>query len=88
MDDPYAAVRLIAHRSLRTLPGFETVEFDPVGPKDARERGRAAALQLWRSQVAGRPPAGVLLREDGLPDEPRIRKLLETRDQTVMDLIE
>lgn len=88
MDDPYAAVRLIAFRSLQTLPGFEAVGFDPVGAKADRDRGRAAALGIWRSQAAGRPPSGVLLRDDGTPDDARIRRFLDARDQRVMDLIE
>ena len=36
LDDPYAAVRFVAHRSLRTLPGFEDLAYDFSADRDTR----------------------------------------------------
>ena len=42
LDDPYDAVRFIAGRSLRTLPGFEAFEYDFVaGPTTRASRSAA-----------------------------------------------
>jgi hypothetical protein len=40
--DPYAAVRLVAARSLRALPGYEDARVDPVAGPEARALGRDA----------------------------------------------
>ena len=36
LGDPYDAVRFIAARSLRSLPGYANLEYDFVGPRQAR----------------------------------------------------
>ena len=36
LADPYAAVRYIAHHSLRDLPGFTDFAYDFTGPPEAR----------------------------------------------------
>ena len=55
LDDPYQAVRLIAYRSLRSLPGYETFEYDFLAPAPERAAARLRALEIWR----------------GAPDRPR-----------------
>jgi predicted CXXCH cytochrome family protein len=50
LDDPYAAVRFVAARSLRSLPGFAELDYDYVAERsrrlEAQERARARAQQL------------------------------------------
>lgn len=52
LDDPYAAVRFVAARSLRTLPGFADLAYDYVAERSqrlaAQEQARARAEQLAR----------------------------------------
>jgi hypothetical protein len=50
LNDPYDAVRLIAGRSLRTLPGFGSFEFDFLAPPAER-----VAVTL-RALGQARPP--------------------------------
>jgi predicted CXXCH cytochrome family protein len=47
LDDPYAAVRIVAYRSLRTLPGFEDVAYDPIAPPELRSRAVESVLARW-----------------------------------------
>jgi predicted CXXCH cytochrome family protein len=54
MGDPYAAVRIIAYRSLRTLPGFEDVAYDPIAPAEVRSRAAESVIARWE-QRRGRP---------------------------------
>lgn len=49
LDDPYAAVRFVAQRSLRSLPGFGDFEYDFVAPKAEREAAQRAAVALAAS---------------------------------------
>ena len=51
LDDPYAAVRIIAARSLRTLPGFEEFAYDYVGERAEMEAAREKAVALWQARV-------------------------------------
>ena len=46
LDDPYAAVRFNAWRSLRSLPGYEGLAYDYVAPAERRRQvaERAAAI--------------------------------------------
>ncbi len=53
LDDPYAAVRMIAYRSLQTLPGFEGVAYDPLAPPELRSRAAESVVARW--ERAGRP---------------------------------
>jgi hypothetical protein len=45
LDDPYAAVRFVAHRSLRSLPAFADLEYDFLATPAQRQRARATALE-------------------------------------------
>jgi len=54
LDDPYAAVRIVAYRSLRTLPGFQNVAYDPIAPHELRARAAESVLARWE-QARGQP---------------------------------
>lgn len=84
LQDPYAAVRHVAARALRRLPGVGVV-IDPDGAPAERAAAREAV-------IAGQPRAAVdrsrLLGSDGLPDQAAIAGLLAGRDERPVDLRE
>ena len=84
LQDPYAAVRHVAARALRRLPGVGVV-IDPDGAPAERAAVREAV-------IAGQPRAAVdrsrLLGADGLPDQAAIAGLLAGRDERPVDLRE
>ena len=60
LDDPYAAVRFVAQRSLRSFQGFADLEFDFAAPRPARlaEQGlaRQRALEIAARATLPSPP--------------------------------
>lgn len=68
LADPYDAVRHIAHRSLRSLPGFEDFEYDYTGPDEEHRQAAVRAFRIWQSSDKTRAAGdnrAVLLSEDG-----------------------
>jgi predicted CXXCH cytochrome family protein len=61
LNDEYSAVRYIAGRSLRELPGFEDVDYDYLGSRAARDEARRRVLDSWRATQVG--PRRVVGRE-------------------------
>ena len=51
LDDPYAAVRLIAARSLKELPGFADFDYDFLSPPDARGKAPLNAVNIWHGTL-------------------------------------
>lgn len=91
LQDPYAAVRYIAHQSLRTLPGYEGFAFDYVAAEPELASASTNALLRWAAPVAARPPGyhrAVLLQPDGRPDTITAGRLLGQRDNRSMRLRE
>jgi hypothetical protein len=90
--DPYEAVRFLAYRSLRSLPGFAELDYDFVGPEDARMRARDRVVETWkrRTEELAEPPTGeaLLLDEAGGLREDSLRELLSRRDDRVIELDE
>jgi len=88
MDDPYDAVRFIATRSLRTLPGYQGFTFDSIPAPRTRPKaadGVARALPPG-ADLSARPE--LALRADGRPREDVAARLLAGRDETPIDLLE
>ena len=55
LNDPYDAVRFIAARSLRTLPGFTALQYDFIAPERQRRDAQLRAMAIWdRGRVADR----------------------------------
>jgi hypothetical protein len=91
LDDPYEAVRRIALRSLRQVPGNEAVELDVLAGPEVRAAAREAVLARWRQHV--QPPgddrrAAVLLAADGSLQQDRFARLLAARNHRPVQLHE
>jgi hypothetical protein len=89
MDDPYDAVRYIAGRSLRRLPGFERFEYDFVPAPGTRPRVAPRVLAAWEARgdrAAGRPE--LMIDAAGRIDQARASALLKTRDMRPVHLLE
>jgi hypothetical protein len=80
--DPYVAVRRLAERSLRTLPGFGDFRVDFVSAQDAGDKQREA-ISRWRALVAGAPDRsgpGLLMDAQGELDRDELTRLFAERD--------
>ena len=91
LDDPYSAVRYIANRSIKTLPGFRAFDSDYVGPAADWKIKKEAALQIWRQHMIPESlveKPSVLLSPDGRINEDRWNRLLGQRNNRSMDLQE
>jgi hypothetical protein len=99
LEDSYPVVRLNAYRSLRTLPGFEDLEFVYFSEPTLRAGQVAHAWVRWDGQVRdrlvemGRPtgaelPGTIPLDSGGRPREEVRRRLLASRDNTRLNIAE
>ncbi len=92
LEDPYATVRYMARRSLRTLPGFADFEYDYIAPLfEDRARARRLAWAKWEQSHAkslDRTGAEVLIRPDGQIEQEAWQRLLSQRDEKSMYLQE
>ena len=88
LNDPYAAVRFIAHRSLRTLPGLEGFQYDFLAPPADRLGITLRVLDQASRMVQpgkGRTDAALLLDAAGSPRMDAIVKLgLQRNDRPVV----
>ncbi|MEO6594190.1 MAG: multiheme c-type cytochrome, partial [Planctomycetota bacterium] len=91
LDDPYEVVRIIAERSLRTLPGYADFRCDLISAAGARSAAKAAALDIWQK---GRPAMDasrrdqVLFGPDGNLRADVFARLLRGRNQRLVRLFE
>ncbi len=90
MMDPYDAVRYIAHRSLRRLPGYESLPYDFTAPEETRTAQAAAVHGRWRSLSAMRPTREnrLLIDENGLIRQQPWTQFFERRDNRRVSLEE
>ncbi len=91
LRDPYAAVRYIAHQSLRSLPGYERVAFDHVAEGTLLVGASISAIDRWKPSTRPRPPEQrrqLLLAPGGGSDSDAIEKLLSRRNDRPMRLRE
>ena len=93
--DPYPAVRIIAERSLRTLPGYESFQKQLDGEAEARQQAKAEVLSNWSArtgstaEAAGTPArAQLLMNADGTLDAKEFARLLKRRNNTKIRLVE
>lgn len=91
LDDPYSAIRFVAAKSLKRLPGFEDFTYDFVGPPEDRMNAVTTAHELWRKtrrfrHQADRSP--ILMRPDGLFRSADVERLLRERDDQPLSIAE
>lgn len=87
LDDPYAAVRYVAWRSLRRLPGYEGFRFDFV--RESQDAAVEAALARWRpGRLPVNPEARALFDAAGRPVRPLLDDLKARRDDRAVVLSE
>ena len=90
MDDPYSAVRYIAHRSLRSLPGAKAPAFDFTTAPGRREPVFPKIAGAWlksTNATSGATPA-LLFQPGNKLDQKKFFELLKARDNTSVDLQE
>ncbi|MEY2931617.1 MAG: hypothetical protein RL033_2366 [Pseudomonadota bacterium] len=83
LDDPYAAVRFVAYRSLRSLPSFADFSYDFLSPAAERREAQARAIERLPSvpaQTAGQPAPDLPLNEAGLIEPAFLTEWLAARD--------
>lgn len=85
LDDPYDAVRFIAARSLRSLPGFQAFPYDFVAPPKQRYAAQLSAMRAWDSAGRGASTAsnrrsGVLINPDGSLFVNEMLRIVRERD--------
>lgn len=89
--DPYHAVRYVAARALRSLPGLESFEYEYMDEPDARAAAAARAFEQWErtrapdSRVA---EPRVLFGEGGVLDRDALARLVAQRDERRIFLVE
>jgi len=91
LDDPYDAVRLIAYRSLRALPGMQNFGYDYTAPHERRLLDVSEALALWRAAPLASPspfPPRLLYDETGTLDGEAVQRLASQRDDRRVSLRE
>jgi predicted CXXCH cytochrome family protein len=91
LDDPYAAIRFVAQRSLRSFQGFEALDYDFGAPRERRRaavewaRERAAAQPV---QLAAPGNAPLPLDERGRLRRDVIERLTNSRDSRPIRIAE
>ncbi|MGI9627979.1 MAG: cytochrome c3 family protein [Longimicrobiales bacterium] len=93
LNDSYSAVRAVATRSLRTVPGWDDFENDPWNPPRAGKQSKRAIrkiVDLWERDgpAPDRTGENVLLRKDGTLNWKSTRKMLARRDRTEVQISE
>ncbi|MBI2805537.1 MAG: C cytochrome precursor [Planctomycetes bacterium] len=91
LDDRYDAVRYIAERSLKRLPGFREFTYNFVGPPDQRAAASQRARQTWADLPKSAPqdfPPHVLIDKQGRIREGDFQRLWKNRDDRPMAINE
>jgi hypothetical protein len=91
LNDPYAPVRFIAYRSMRTLPGFSAFEYDFLASPGQRfdaERKAAETWRLGRSRANSRDDAQLLFDSEGTLKTDVVARLLRERNDRPVHLRE
>jgi hypothetical protein len=88
-DDSYDAVRFIAYRSMRSLPGMSTFRGDFLSSSPERLKDIQTIIEAWRRRGGvGRTDPALLLRPDGSIRLDIVNRLLRAQDRTPVTLRE
>jgi len=90
LDDPYDAVRFMAGRSLRSLPGFKNYPYDFLASRERRMTARDGVLKLWgeRGNLRGRTESALLMEPGGALRLDELNRLIQQRDNRPVMLLE
>jgi Cytochrome c554 and c-prime len=91
LNDPYAAVRFDAWKSLQTLPGFSDFSFTYTGADDYLRETSASAYEKWLHEIRGRSvtyPPETILDSDGRFQQDTFQRLRDERDNKPIILAE
>jgi cytochrome c554/c'-like protein len=83
LNDPYDAVRFVAYRTLRALPGFDRLDYDFVAAPRQRFDAQLRTIDLWRRDKGSggrRVDPQLLFNPDGTPIEDVVKRLLRAQD--------
>ena len=90
LGDGYDAVRFIAARSLRSVPGYAGLDYDFVAPEQERVEAAVRVLREWRASPAAhlRREPELLVDANGELRVDAMRRLFEQRDRRPLFLRE
>lgn len=88
MDDPYDAVRQIAYRSIRSVPGYEDYDYDFLTPPQIRWSRISMELNRWSFKRGHKNRRAVLVTSEGHLDQLAVQNLLRRRDHRPINLSE
>jgi cytochrome c552 len=91
LDDPYDAVRFVAYRSLRTLPGMDKLAYNFTAVHDRRLVDVSEALTIWqgrRERFNAKPASAILYDETGNLNADAINRFVTQRDDRRVSLRE
>ncbi len=89
MFDDYDAIRYIAFRSLRQIPGFESIQYDHLRPQQERGRVMDEIFTAWQAKTNQRPTdAKLLYQATGDIMYPTYQRLKQSRDNRPILLTE
>jgi Cytochrome c554 and c-prime len=91
LDDPHDAVRIIAHRSLKRLPGFVDFDYDFLSEPSIRSAAVLNARKVWQKTRDDRKRPFVsqtLIDSTGQILDADFQRLLRQRDDTPVEIAE
>jgi hypothetical protein len=94
LDDPYAAVRCVAERSLKhAMPGLIPTNYDFTVPPESRGPVQSDVVDRWSKKTAvernQNPPTQTMVRFNDLPAmQEGFQRLIRQRDQSPVRLRE
>ena len=90
LHDDYHAVRFIAARSLRSIPGYDNSLYDSLAPKAERDQAAKIIYRQWVSQPENNQTTGpeLLISRPGQVMEKQIVDFLKQRDTSVIFIAE
>jgi hypothetical protein len=87
LNDPYLAVRMIARRSLQTLPGLSELKVNALGSDSERRDAILSIIARW-DQVSHAANPALLLGPKNVVKTRQIDAIMRQRDGTPMKLAE
>ena len=91
LNDDYEALRYVAGRSLRRLPGYESFEYDFTERSEALDEAVERAMEVWRNRRGESGLSGyeaALINPDGTLRQSEIDRLLLQRNHSPVVLNE